>query len=550
MRGLTWGLVAVLVAACGPADPDPTDPTDSDADTETGVTSDTDTDTVVALAFDAGPAIVRNPNERAPLVQILTATTTVPTRLEVLITGGAGPRTLTFETPTKSHDVALLGMRAGGAYTVEVTAIDEGGERITADPIAVQQVGLPPQFPEFDVTIADTSRMEPGYTLFIEHGTNLPDANVYLIILDPQGEVVWYNDTRLGSPAEAHMTPEGNLRILSSGRYDRTGTIVEIDMRGELVKRYRGSSTATDGDIVLPVDYVHHDVHPAPNGGLFYISVEAHPQTPFPTSDTNPSAPMAPVTVMADVVVEMGPDGTLLASWSMWDLLDRTRIGYDSLQSKHWVADFGTDAKDWLHANAVFYDAADDALLLSLRHQDAVVKFSRATGELIWILGPNANWAPEFAPYLLERPADDFMWPYHQHAVEVTPSGTILVFDNGNNRASAFEQKLPHAVNLSRPVEYRVDETAMTVEQVWRVGDVTNRRPYAYMVGDADHQPQTGNVLTLWGAIGPDGADVVTWELVEHTHTDPPEEVFKVVSSADRSWIPVYRAERIPDLYP
>ena len=61
--------------------------------------------------------------------------------------------------------------------------------------------------------------------------------------------------------------------------------------------------------------------------------------------------------------------------------------------------------RDWAHANSIFYDASDDSIVLSFRHQDAVVKFSRESGELIWILGTHEGWKDPWKPYLLEPQA-------------------------------------------------------------------------------------------------------------------------------------------------
>ena len=108
-------------------------------------------------------------------------------------------------------------------------------------------------------------------------------------------------------------------------------------------------------------------------------------------------------------VVEFFPDGTLRREWLLTDIIDPTRIGYDSLNQT-------ADGRDWAHANAVVYDPSDDTFIASLRHQDAVIKFSRATGELVWILGPHDNWTAEFQPFLLHPIDTPFEWQYHQHA--------------------------------------------------------------------------------------------------------------------------------------
>ena len=91
------------------------------------------------------------------------------------------------------------------------------------------------------------------------------------------------------------------------------------------------------------------------------------------------------------------------------------------------------------HANAILEDPRDNSIVVSIRHQDAVIKFTR-NGQLKWILGPHANWGAQWQKYLLTPVGTPFEWQYAQHAPELTPQGTLLVYDDGNYRASPFER--------------------------------------------------------------------------------------------------------------
>ena len=202
-------------------------------------------------------------------------------------------------------------------------------------------------------------------------------------------------------------------------------------------------------------------------------------------------------------MVEFSPaDGTIINQWSLLDLLDPYKIGYDSLGG-FWNTTFpeiegGT--RDWAHANAVIHDPSDDSIIVSLRHQDAVVKFSRQTGQIVWILGTHDNWDPvQFGSFLLNPVGDDFLFQYHQHAPEITEDGTIVLYDNGNYKATPFDPKLPATENFSRAVEYSIDEETKEVTQVWEFGQFDDPVRYAPFIGDADTQPLTGNVLITHG---------------------------------------------------
>jgi hypothetical protein len=218
---------------------------------------------------------------------------------------------------------------------------------------------------------------------------------------------------------------------------------------------------------------------------------------------------------------------------------------------------------DWVHTNAVIQDPNDGSIIVSVRHQDAVVKFAPATGELIWILGPPENWTTTYQPFLLNPVGAPFTWQYHQHAPLVSPNNTLMLFDNGNYRASPFDGTTPFEAlypldNYSRAVEYRIDETTMEVEQIWEYGPDIDEVLYANFVGDVDWTETTGNVLITYGGTrvmggvsNPDaGFGGVTARLIEVDHQQPANKVFDLlVFDPQAIQAMVYRSERIGSLY-
>ena len=296
------------------------------------------------------------------------------------------------------------------------------------------------------------------------------------------------------------------------------------------------------------------------NGNFLVLSIETREFDTYPSSETDPKAPPAPATAVGDVVVEFRRDGTIVKQWHLLDILDPMRFGYGSL-SGYWVNRGIANSKDWSHTNAVVYDARDDSLILSVRHQDAVVKFRYSDGELIWILGSPDGWRQPWSDHLL-TPECDVEWPYHQHNSNLTPDGNILLFDNGNHRARPFADTLSAADNYSRLVEFEVDEAKRTVRQVWSYGaGEGEERYYCPFICGAGVMPQTGNVLGCFGGLLSDadgnpsqntGTDTGWVRIVEVTHDDgPPEKVFELfIDQRDEGlgW-DVYRAERLPSLY-
>jgi arylsulfate sulfotransferase len=247
----------------------------------------------------------------------------------------------------------------------------------------------------------------------------------------------------------------------------------------------------------------------------------------------------------------------LLNSWQLIDMLDPVRIDYLCFLVPQL---FGVDPE---HANAIIESPSDDSLIVSLRNQDAIVKFSRA-GQITWILGPPENWGAEWQPYLLTPVGAPFEWNYGQHAPSITPQGTLLFYDDGNFRAEPFDSPVANQDNYSRAAEFSIDETNMQVSQVWEFSDTNDDRLFTGAVGNASWLPQTSNVLVTFGYVSyengappdPIATNATVVRLKEVTHDPVPTVVFDLEMSDPFNTNPnstgymVYRSHRIPDLYP
>ena len=454
---------------------------------------------------------------------------------------------MTFPRARTDHSLPVLGLKPGRTYTVQVTVIDAAGRSLILAPLVAATSPLPPEFPEVRMETSDPRRMEPGWTLVdrFYRRESRSHGPTYTMILDAAGEVVWYGE--VGAIATSRLA-NGDLL------YQHDEVAAEIDLLGTPVR------TVVLAD---PGQELHHELVLTEEGHYLSLTRTLRFVSAYPTSDTDPTAPPGSTLIADNPAVEFAADGRLLHVWPLADLLDPTRIGYGSLDHGR----LGT--KDWAHANAVVFDPRDDSLLVSIRHQDAVVKLSRATGELKWVLGPPANWKPAFQPFLLQPVGQPFAWPYHQHSPEYTPSGTLLLHDNGNYRASPFDgtPQLPDAENNTRVVEYAVDEAAREARQVWEYVPPYAERIYAPARGDVDWLPGTGNVLITYGTVSFTGGvasedlglGLKHGRITEVTHTIPAERVFDVLvfdprppsSPTDPAHgLELYRSERIPSLYP
>ena len=526
--------------------------------------------------FESDPEVTMAPNESTPLAALLELETDEPTSVRVTISentasastqarGVFNAMTIEFDALEQRHSLPLLGFFPGRTFSIEVAVTDRAGnETVFGQPIVVSTDPLPEDFPPLDI-VSSPEKMEPGVTLFDigARGANQSFGEA-LIAVNHMGDVVWYHRAR-ASASDARMLPNGNILFLAPAA---PNDIIEMDMLGNVVSRWHSVLTSGFGPDSIPVltESFHHEVFYMENGNLLTLSVELEEIDGYPSSDSDPEAPLETAFVAGDLIVEFARDGTIVNEWAVLDMLDPFRIGYGSL-SGFWnniFSDFADATRDWSHGNAVIHDPSDDSIIVSLRNIDAVIKFSRQTGELIWILGTHQNWDLDlFGDYLLNPIGPEFLWQYHQHAPTLTPEGDILLFDNGNFRASPFDVKLPPGDNFSRAVQYRVDEANMEITQVWEYGEFAQEILYTPFIGDADYMTETGNVLITFGGITQDaqgfpsetiGDSKVSAKVVEVTHEIPAEVVFEM-SITDTSpdiangWT-VYRAERLPGLYP
>ena len=528
-------------------------------------------DSGTAMPEASGPSVesatlVGNPNPTVPLAAILSVTTDVSTRLTINIDDGERSWSVTpDEAMAMSHEVPVLGLRAGRTHTITATLEDADGMAAETVALSFTTPPLPDAFPTPVITARDPARMEPGVTIFNVNGrwdteNNSTPANFSpAIAVDDEGEIVWYYLPGNHRVHDVRRLANGNLVYEV---WPGTDGMIEIDMLGNIQRRWHFTGTAKDpapGSIPVGTDSFHHDFVELPNGNFLLLSTEHRVIDDWYTSETDPDAPRAPANVIADLVVEFTPEGEVIDEWSLFDILDINRIGYNSLREDFWANHYDGVVEgivhDWTHGNALIYEEEDNSFLMSVPYQDAVIKVSMDTGELVWILGNHDNWNEPWSDKLL-TPVGDVEWSYKHHAISHTEHGTYLLFDNGTARSSPFEEKMPLADSYSRAVEYSVNEETMEVSQPWVYGP-EQEVYYGRYLGDVDWHPQADTVMINVGGAetNAEGVNVPPGQaqrwarLMEVTHTDPPEKVWEMRLQQDDSNWAIYRGDRLPSLY-
>lgn len=464
------------------------------------------------------------------------------------------------------YELKLFGLKPDTQYKVSLEF--RGAELATrlSKPLTIKTQPVSELFPRIQVQHRLKEKLEPGLTLFnlIRWENNKPDTDFGAIVaIDSEGDIRW-------SYIAPHLI--FIVRQLSNGNLlygygNRTDGLIEIDLTGRVIHQWdaaRLGRTVAAHAMAVDVDSLHHDVYPTKANTFLALATELHEVDSYYDASYHPRKRIDNASLITDEIVEFAYDGQVLKRYSLYALLDPQRIGYGSLHNfwdSRGYESVQNGTFDWSHSNSATIDPKDGNIIVSVRHQDAVIKIHRQTGELVWILGTPKGWKGKHAEKVL-KPAGGVKWSYHQHAAEVTPHGTLLMFDNGNYQAVPFDKQKHATENFSRAVEYRIDEQEMKVEQVWEFAATKQDRFYSTFLCDVDWLAKTGNVLITNGGEIRDENGLRTdfapgdqqWaEIYEVTYGSSSEKVFDVLidSPPDRPEIgwSVYRAERVADLF-
>jgi arylsulfate sulfotransferase len=195
---------------------------------------------------------------------------------------------------------------------------------------------------------------------------------------------------------------------------------------------------------------------------------------------------------------------------------------------------------DWTHTNAVIYSADDGNLLVSIRHQNWIVKVDyengTGSGAILWHLGEGGD-------FTLKGGTDPTDWPYAQHMPSFFSTNTTGVFslglmDNGDDRifpagVTCGAKGAPACLYSTIPI-FQIDENAKTATLIFH-----QFTGYSNFGGGADPLAN-GNVEYDLCGIGPDSF------VYEATNQSTPQTVWSMQSTNAN----LYRAFRLPSFYP
>jgi arylsulfate sulfotransferase len=445
------------------------------------------------------------------------------------------------DSPDGTVNILVAGMLQGHVYHMAATVAFDNG--ISVNDIDHKfRTGEIPSGLRVKLTATTTAGMTP------QPGLELLNPTGGVIISDLQGRELWsYSDP--GQPAlnsiyGVKQLPDGNMLMtigaLSSNPLlaplsaDSILEMREVTLGGDTVREITINDLnamlayATCKECNVTLETFHHDVEPLPNGHWLVLS-----NTLMNLSSTSkPPLTNAPAqAVLGDVIVDL--DENLQPVW-VWNEFNHLNPNRHPMQFP-----------DWTHTNAVVYSPDDGNIIVSMRHQNWVVKVNynngQGNGDILWKLG-------EGGTFKLKNGVDPTDWNYAQHGPSFFSPNTSGVFslglmDNGDDRefpagvtCSTSGTPAPACQYTTIPV-FKIDEVGKTATLTFH--QILPADQYSYFGGNTDELAN--------GDVEYDDCGLATGSNVrEVTQEANPKQVWQLhVETYD-----FYRAFRIPSLYP
>src|SRR5262245_18354550 len=392
--------------------------------------------------------------------------------------------------PGKSTNVFVAGMLPNTTYEMRHVFSDGTGSA----PMLFTTGNIPATLtiPAFTVRQSPGAGSALDQDMVFHQRVGIPSNVPSLIATDLAGRVTWYSDlSQTGftfTKAGQSLVPGGTLLLNGVDQYTPVPTapnvLREIDLAGNPIRET--NLAAVNVQLAAmghePVHAFHHDAQRLPDGTTVVL---AYPER---TVDINGT----PTNYVGEMVLVLDPDFQVKWAWDAFDHLDVNRgpvlgeVVFPGSPEPTAVVPV-LPAVDWLHVNSVALSPADGDLILSIRHQDWVVKIDyrngAGDGHVVWRLGEGGDFAV--------ASADPNPWFSHQHNAHYLDDHTLILFDNGNTRRASD----PNA--HSRGQVWTLDETTMAATLVLNddLGD------YSFALGSAQRL-SNGNYSFMTGSLG------------------------------------------------
>ncbi len=459
-----------------------------------------------------------------------------------------GLTTWTQPTPASGGPVSLFvaGMKASSLYHMRgVLQFADGTQFLEADQTFTTGTLQAAQLPTITTTTTAGMTPQSGVEMLDIFSTS-DAAKVGMAVTDLNGNVLWGYDSGLPLGAAidpVKLLPNGHFLINSSITVpDGSNSVMqEVDLGGNVIWQMTAAqlntalASATCAECNVTVIGTHHDFQVLPNGHLIVIAStqETLVDTTKPTGD---------------LIIDLGdmenvggnnPNHTPqpVWAWNEFNHLDTNRRPYSY--------------PDWTHTNAVIYSADDGNLIISIRHQNWLVKIDynngAGAGDILWKLGYQGDFTLMNADGTQDTTNTDWFFAQHDPSfvsTNTTGKFSLVLFDNGDDRgvvdvAGGTCGVTGQPACFSTVPIFDIDETAKTATFSFH----QTTPDYSFFGGNAETL-KNGNVEYDESASTALPANNAA--IFEVTQTTPAQTVWQMHIASQLA----YRGFRLPSLYP
>ncbi len=396
----------------------------------------------------------------------------------------------------RDHEVRLVGLKPGRTYRYE--AFTEIDGRVRSSGIhELTTPAAPPGLPTFELGISEPSATLADQFVATTVIEGLEGDGGWAIVLDGDGEPVWWFDTGHAGAVPADLAdfatawsgrslPLANVYDPSSRSLVFSAYDLGQDFDVAVLRRVPIDALSADEVVTTRLRNGHHDFVLHEDGAVGFLGYE------YDTIDD--------VRWVSDAVLET-TEGSLSGAGNsrVWSWLqDGPSEPYLFAEAQELFPQPGV--VEWTHSNSLMYVEEARAYFVMSKFLDCIVKVDRDTGRAEWILGgPFSDFTLPSGDPVWEGLTESRLWSHaHMSQLWYDPAagtGGFAVFDNGSHRA----ERVAGNDQWSRLALYSFDEASRTVSETWSY--VPERGVYTNLLGDVDELP-SGHVLASWSNLG------------------------------------------------
>ena len=291
----------------------------------------------------------------------------------------------------------------------------------------------PPATASIKVSTPAGETPQPGIELW---NTLLPSNLTQAYATDLSGNVIWTYSYKGAAGVDLvqglQLLPNGDFLMVISYLSSLTvhdipgllNEVREVDLAGNTVRSVTmddlntklAASNLRDAEgNTYALGSFHHSALALPNGHWLLLATLTKNFTDLPGKPGT-------TTVIGDALVDVDANSNPVWVWNAFDHLDVNR--------------HPMNFPDWTHSNDMLYSSDDQNILLSMRHQNWVIKIEyldgQGSGRVMWRLGEGGD-------FKLIGGTDPTDWFYAQHGLSYMTTNTAGLFrlgllDNGNDR--------------------------------------------------------------------------------------------------------------------